>query len=221
MVLMVSANGAAETLTLAPDFIKGGQAMKSVFDLLDRRTEIEPDELDSTSAPETLRGEVEFKHVDFAYPSRPDSQIFRDLTLRARAGKTLALVGPSGCGKSSVISLVQRFYEPTSGRVLIDGKDMRKYNLKSLRKHIAMAATLANAHKFISALPEGYNTWVGERGIQLSDDGKVVEQGSHSHLLKHYPDGCYANMIQLQRFGNGSQGIVPGSSSSMGGERKV
>ncbi|KAI3957312.1 hypothetical protein MKW98_003033 [Papaver atlanticum] len=320
MVLMVSANGAAETLTLAPDFIKGGQAMKSVFDLLDRRTEIEPDELDSTPAPETLRGEVEFKHVDFAYPSRPDSQIFRDLTLRARAGKTLALVGPSGCGKSSVISLVQRFYEPTSGRILIDGKDIRKYNLKSLRKHIAMvpqepclfaatiheniaygsesateaevieAATLANAHKFISALPEGYNTWVGERGIQLSggqrqriaiarglikkadimlldeatsaldaesersvqealerassgrttilvahrlstirnanviaviDEGKVAEQGSHSHLLKHYPDGCYANMIQLQRFGKGAQGIAPGSSSSMGGERKV
>ncbi|KAI3974777.1 hypothetical protein MKX01_028037 [Papaver californicum] len=320
MVLMVSANGAAETVTLAPDFIKGGQALKSVFDLLDRRTEIEPDELDSTPAPETLRGEVEFKHVDFAYPSRPGSQIFRDLTLRARTGKTLALVGPSGCGKSSVISLVQRFYEPTSGRVLIDGKDIRKYNLKSLRKHIAMvpqepclfaatiheniaygsesateaevieAATLANAHKFISALPEGYNTWVGERGIQLSggqrqriaiarglikkaqimlldeatsaldaesersvqealerassgrttiivahrlstirnanviaviDEGKVVEQGSHSHLLKHNPDGCYASMIQLQRFGKGAQGIALGPSSSSGGERKV
>ncbi|OVA18006.1 ABC transporter [Macleaya cordata] len=312
MVLMVSANGAAETLTLAPDFIKGGQAMKSVFDLLDRKTEIEPDDPDSTTAPETIRGDVELKHVDFAYPSRPDIQIFRDLTLRARAGKTLALVGPSGCGKSSVISLVQRFYEPTSGRILIDGKDIRKYNLKSLRKHIAMvpqepclfaatiheniaygresateaevieAATLANAHKFISALPEGYGTWVGERGIQLSggqrqriaiarglikkaeimlldeatsaldaesersvqealeracsgrttivvahrlstirnanviaviDDGKVVEQGSHSHLLKHYPDGCYAHMIQLQRFGHG-QVMAPGSSSS-------
>ncbi|RVW35932.1 ABC transporter B family member 1 [Vitis vinifera] len=85
-----------------------------------------------------LRGEVELKHVDFSYPSRPDVPVFRDLCLRARAGKTLALVGPSGCGKSSVIALVQRFYEPTSGRVMIDGKDIRKYNLKSLRRHIAI-----------------------------------------------------------------------------------
>ncbi|XP_010267196.2 PREDICTED: ABC transporter B family member 1-like [Nelumbo nucifera] len=299
MVLMVSANGAAETLTLAPDFIKGGRAMRSVFDLLDRKTEIEPDDPDFTPAPDSLKGEVEFKHVDFAYPSRPDVQVFQDLSLRARAGKTLALVGPSGCGKSSVIALVQRFYDPSSGRVLIDGKDVRKYNLKSLRRHMALvpqepclfaatihdniaygrdsvteaevieAATLANAHKFISSLPDGYGTWVGERGVQLSggqrqriaiarafirkaevmlldeatsaldtesekciqealeracsgrttivvahrlstirnahviaviDDGKVAEQGSHSHLLNHYPDGCYARMIQLQRF---------------------
>jgi ATP-binding cassette subfamily B (MDR/TAP) protein 1 len=318
MVLMVSANGAAETLTLAPDFIKGGQAMHSVFELLDRKTEIEPDEQDhATSVPDKLRGEVELKHVDFCYPSRPDTLVFRDLTLKARAGKTLALVGPSGCGKSSVISLIQRFYEPSSGRVVIDGKDIRKYNLKSLRRHIAVvpqepclfattiyeniaygwhdsvtetevieAATLANAHKFISSLPDGYKTFVGERGVQLSggqkqriaiarafirkaeimlldeatsaldaesercvqealdracsgkttivvahrlstirnahviavlDDGRVVEQGSHSHLLKNYPDGCYARMIQLQRFSHGQPlSMVSGSSSSSG-----
>ncbi|ESW34768.1 hypothetical protein PHAVU_001G179300 [Phaseolus vulgaris] len=202
MVLMVSANGAAETLTLAPDFIKGGRAMRSVFELLDRRTEIEPDDQDATPFPDRLRGEVELKHVDFVYPTRPDMPVFRDLSLRARAGKTLALVGPSGCGKSSVIALIQRFYDPTSGRVMIDGKDIRKYNLKSLRRHISVvpqepclfattiyeniayghesateaeiieAATLANAHKFISALPDGYKTFVGERGVQLSGGQK-------------------------------------------------
>ncbi|KAG6769772.1 hypothetical protein POTOM_025434 [Populus tomentosa] len=314
MVLMVSANGAAETLTLAPDFIKGGRAMRSVFDLLDRKTEIEPDDPDATPVPDRLRGEVELKHVDFSYPTRPDIPVFRDLNLRARAGKILALVGPSGCGKSSVIALIQRFYEPSSGRVMIDGKDIRKYNLKSLRKHIAIvpqepclfgttiyeniaygnesateaeiieAATLANAHKFVSALPDGYKTFVGERGVQLSggqkqriaiaralirkaglmlldeatsaldaesersvqealdracsgkttivvahrlstirnahviaviDDGKVAEQGSHSHLLKNYPDGSYARMIQLQRFTHSEViGMTSGSSSS-------
>ncbi|NP_001275319.1 P-glycoprotein [Solanum tuberosum] len=314
MVLMVSANGAAETLTLAPDFIKGGRAMRSVFELLDRKTEVEPDDPDATAVPDRLRGEVEFKHVDFSYPTRPDVSIFRDLNLRARAGKTLALVGPSGCGKSSVISLIERFYEPSSGRVIIDGKDIRKYNLKSLRRHIAVvpqepclfattiyeniayghesateaeiteAATLANAHKFISALPDGYKTFVGERGVQLSggqkqriaiaraflrkaelmlldeatsaldaesercvqealdracagkttivvahrlstirnahviaviDDGKVAEQGSHSHLLKNYSDGIYARMIQLQRFTHGEAvNMATGSTSS-------
>ncbi|KAM3341213.1 ABC transporter B family member 1 [Capsicum galapagoense] len=314
MVLMVSANGAAETLTLAPDFIKGGRAMRSVFELLDRKTEVEPDDPDATAAPDRLRGEVEFKHVDFSYPTRPDVSIFRDLNLRARAGKTLALVGPSGCGKSSVIALIERFYEPSSGRVIIDGKDIRKYNLKSLRRHIAVvpqepclfattiyeniayghesateaeiteAATLANAHKFISALPDGYKTFVGERGVQLSggqkqriaiaraflrkaelmlldeatsaldaesercvqealdracagkttivvahrlstirnahviaviDDGKVAEQGSHSHLLKNHSDGIYARMIQLQRFTHGEAvNMATGSTSS-------
>lgn len=314
MVLMVSANGAAETLTLAPDFIKGGRAMRSVFELLDRKTEIDPDEPDATQVPDRLRGEIEFKHVDFSYPSRADVPIFRDLTFRARAGKILALVGPSGCGKSSVIALIERFYESSSGRIMIDGKDIRKYNLKSLRRHIAMvpqepclfattiyeniayghesateaeiveAATLANAHKFISGLPDGYKTYVGERGVQLSggqkqrvaiaralvrkadimlldeatsaldvesersvqealdracagkttivvahrlstirnahviaviDDGKVAEQGSHSQLLKNYPDGTYARMIQLQRFTHSEViGMTSGSSSS-------
>lgn len=315
MVLMVSANGAAETLTLAPDFIKGGRAMRSVFDLLDRKTEIEPDDPDATPAPERVRGEVEFKHVDFSYPSRPDILIFRDMNLRARAGKTLALVGPSGCGKSSVIALIQRFYEPSSGRVIIDGKDIRKYNLKSLRCHMAVvaqepclfattiydniaygresateaeiieAASLANADKFVSSLPDGYKTYVGERGVQLSggqkqriaiarallrkaqvmlldeatsaldaesesciqealeracagkttivvahrlstirnahviavlDDGKVAEQGSHSHLMKNHPDGIYARMIQLQRFSHGQAAVnmVAASTSS-------
>ncbi|KAL8504448.1 hypothetical protein ACS0TY_015858 [Phlomoides rotata] len=312
MVLMVSANGAAETLTLAPDFIKGGRAMRSVFTLLDRRTEIEPDDPDAVAVPDRIRGEIEFKHVDFSYPNRPDVLIFQDLNLRARAGKILALVGPSGCGKSSVVALIQRFYEPSSGRLIIDGKDIRKYNLKSLRRHIAVvpqepclfattiyeniayghesaseseiieAATLANAHKFVSSLPEGYKTFVGERGVQLSggqkqriaiaraflrkaevmlldeatsaldaesercvqealeracagkttiivahrlstirnahviavlDDGKVAEQGSHSHLLKNYPDGIYARMIQLQRFSLGQATATPASTS--------
>ncbi|KAL8214480.1 hypothetical protein R6Q57_003929 [Mikania cordata] len=316
MVLMVSANGAAETLTLAPDFVKGGRAMRSVFSLLDRKTEIESDDVDSIEVPDRIRGEIELKHVDFAYPSRPDTPVFHDLCLRVQAGKTLALVGPSGCGKSSVIALIQRFYEPSYGRVLINGKDIRKYNLKSLRRHMATvpqepclfattiyeniaygnesateaeiieAATLANAHKFISSLPGGYNTFVGEQGVQLSggqkqrvaiaraflrkaeimlldeatsaldaesekciqealervcsgkttvvvahrlstirnahtiaviDDGKVVEQGSHTHLLKNHVDGCYAKMIRLQRFSRGHEFVniaSVGSSSS-------
>jgi len=315
MVLMVSANGAAETLTLAPDFVKGGRAMRSVFETIDRRTEVEPDDADAAPVPERPRGEVELRHVDFAYPLRPEVPVLRDLSLRARAGRTLALVGPSGCGKSSVLALVQRFYEPTSGRVLLDGRDVRKYNLRALRRAMAVvpqepclfaasihdniaygregateaevleAAAQANAHSFISALPEGYRTQVGERGVQLSggqrqrialaralvrqapillldeatsaldaesercvqealeragagaggcgtttivvahrlttvrnahtiaviDDGKVMEQGSHAHLLKHHPDGCYARMLQLQRLTTGAGG--PSSSS--------
>ena len=145
-----------------------------------------------------VKGEIELRHVVFNYPSRNEVPIFKDFNLRVQAGSSLALVGASGAGKSTVISLILRFYDPLSGRVIIDGKDIRRYRLRSLRKHMGLvqqdpalfatniydnirygkedateseiveAAKIANAHTFISALPKGYQTPVGERGIQLS-----------------------------------------------------
>jgi ATP-binding cassette subfamily B (MDR/TAP) protein 1 len=184
LVLMVSSYAIAEALGLTPDILKGGQALDSVFRVLDRRSEIDADD-PNAEVVGTLTGDIEYQDVAFTYPNRPDVQIFRDLNLKVRAGKSLALVGASGSGKSSVISLLERFYDPTSGRILIDGKDIRKMNLKSLRRRIALvsqepateqevhaAAMAANAHNFISALPESYNTRVGERGVQLSGGQK-------------------------------------------------
>ncbi|OIW18226.1 hypothetical protein TanjilG_00339 [Lupinus angustifolius] len=146
----------------------------------------------------TVEGTIELKRIQFSYPSRPDVIIFKDFSLGVPSGKSIALVGQSGSGKSSVISLILRFYDPTSGRVLINGKDIKRLNLKSLREHIGLvqqeptlfatsiyenilygkegasdsevieAAKLANAHSSISGLPEGYSTKVGERGVQQS-----------------------------------------------------
>lgn len=122
--------------------------------------------------------------------------------LNVEVGKTIALVGPSGCGKSTVMQLIQRFYDPDSGEVLVGGKDVRSYNTKWLRQHIGLvsqepvlfdttiaknimygnenateeemheAARNANAHSFISKLPNGYDTLVGEAGTQLSGGQK-------------------------------------------------
>lgn len=201
VVLVVTANSVAETVSLAPEIIRGGESVGSVFSILDRSTRIDPD--DSEADPvESLRGEIEFRHVDFAYPTRPDVLVFRDFSLRIRAGKSQALVGASGSGKSSVIALIERFYDPSGGKVMIDGKDIRRFNLKSLRLKIGLvqqepalfatsifdnivygkegateaevieAARAANVHGFVSALPEGYKTAVGERGIQLSGGQK-------------------------------------------------
>ncbi|KAK4364648.1 hypothetical protein RND71_016006 [Anisodus tanguticus] len=257
MVLIVTALAMGETLAMAPDLIKGNQMVASVFEVLDRRTEILTD-----------TGE-----------------------------ESMAIVGQSGSGKSSVLALILRFYDPISGKVIIDGKDIRKLKLKSLRKHIGLvqqepalfatsiyenilygkggaseaeviqAAKLANAHNFISALPDGYSTQVGERGVQLSggqkqrvaiaravlknpeillldeatsaldveserivqqaldrlmqnrttvivahrlstirnadqicvlQDGKIVEQGTHSALVDN-KDGAYYKLINLQQ----------------------
>ncbi|XP_009371200.2 ABC transporter B family member 2 [Pyrus x bretschneideri] len=195
MVLIVTALAMGETLALAPDLLKGNQMVSSVFEVLDRRTEVLGDVGEELMKVE---GTIELRSVHFGYPSRPDVSIFKDFNLEVRSGKSMALVGQSGSGKSSVLSLILRFYDPTSGKVMIDGKDIKKLNIKSLRKHIGLvqqepalfatsiyenilygkdgaseaevieAAKLANAHSFISALPEGYLTKVGERGVQLS-----------------------------------------------------
>ncbi|XP_072962777.1 ABC transporter B family member 2-like [Typha angustifolia] len=199
MVLIVTALAMGETLALAPDIIKGNQMAASVFEVLDRKTEVLSDVGEDITRVE---GVIEMRGVQFRYPSRPEVIIFRDFDLKMRAGKSMALVGMSGSGKSTVIALILRFYDPTAGKVMIDGKDIKKIRLKSLRKHIGLvqqepalfattiyenilygkdgatetevieAAKLANAHSFISALPEGYSTKVGERGVQLSGGQK-------------------------------------------------
>ncbi|XP_021297791.1 ABC transporter B family member 19 [Herrania umbratica] len=201
VVLVVTANSVAETVSLAPEIIRGGEAVGSVFSILDRSTKIDPDDPEAEPV-ESIRGEIELRHVDFAYPSRPDVSVFKDLNLRIRAGQSQALVGASGSGKSSVIALIERFYDPTGGKVMIDGKDIRRLNLKSLRLKIGLvqqepalfaasifdniaygkegateaevieAARAANVHGFVSALPDGYKTPVGERGVQLSGGQK-------------------------------------------------
>lgn len=201
MVLIVTAFSVAETLALAPDIVKGSQALGSVFNILYRQTAINSDDPTAKLVSE-IRGDIEFKNVSFHYPVRPGITIFEDLNLKISAGNSMAIVGQSGSGKSSVISLVMRFYDPVSGMVLIDGHDIKGLNLKSLRLKIGLvqqepvlfstsiyenikygneeaseieimkAAKAANAHVFISRAPDGYQTQVGEKGVQLSGGQK-------------------------------------------------
>jgi ABC transporter fused permease/ATP-binding protein len=145
-----------------------------------------------------LRGDVVFENVSFSYPSRPGVEVLNAINLAANSGQRIALVGPSGAGKSTLISLLLRLYDPTHGRLLIDGRDARDYRLSELRGQMSMvpqevllfggsiadniaygkpgasveeieqAARQANAHEFIQAFPERYATLVGDRGIKLS-----------------------------------------------------
>ncbi|KAL4379609.1 hypothetical protein GQ457_02G011440 [Hibiscus cannabinus] len=151
---------------------------------------------------DNILGEFEFKQVEFSYPSRPKSIIFKNFSLTIPAGKTVALVGSSGSGKSTVISLLQRFYDPLVGDILLDGVSIKKLQLKWLRSQMGLvsqeptlfsttikenilfgneeagmeevieAAKASNAHNFISQLPLGYDTQVGERGVQMSGGQK-------------------------------------------------
>ncbi|EEP79342.1 multidrug resistance protein 3 [Uncinocarpus reesii 1704] len=132
------------------------------------------------------RGKVTLNSVMFGhiYPSRPEVVVMQNINLFVPAGKTTALVGPSGSGKSTVVGLLERFYNPVGGTVLVDGKDIQTLNLKWLRQQISLnrtksirqrienAARMANAHDFIMGLPEQYETNVGERGFLLSGGQK-------------------------------------------------
>lgn len=119
MVLIVTALAMGETLAMAPDLLKGNQMVASVFDVMDRKTEVVGDVGEDLAAVE---GTIELRGIKFSYPSRPEVVIFKDFNLKVRAGQSVALVGQSGSGKSSVISLILRFYDPTAGKVMIDGK---------------------------------------------------------------------------------------------------
>ncbi len=149
-------------------------------------------------SPRRLSGAVAFEGVHFHYPSRPDLPVLRGLDLAAAPGEKIALVGPSGAGKSTIVSLLLRFYEPDSGRLVLDGQDARSLDLTTVRGNMAIvpqevllfggsireniaygrpgatedeiraAAEQAHCHEFIARFPEGYDTLVGERGVKLS-----------------------------------------------------
>ncbi|KAI5341077.1 hypothetical protein L3X38_020351 [Prunus dulcis] len=182
-------------------FSEASSAAERIMEVIRRVPKIDSDNMEGEILEE-VSGEVEFKHVEFAYPSRPESIIFKDFNLTVPAGKTVALVGGSGSGKSTVISLLQRFYDPLGGEILLDGVAINKLQLKWLRSQMGLvsqepalfatsikenilfgkedaeieqvmdAGKAANAHNFISQLPQGYDTQVGERGVQMSGGQK-------------------------------------------------
>ena len=138
-ILISTGRVIAEAGSMTSDIAKGAAAVDSVFEILDRISNISPDEA-TGDQPEHLNGDIELHHVDFAYPQRPKVLVFQDFSLHIHAGQSVALVGQSGSGKSTIISLIERFYDPTKGKVMIDGKDVRQYHLRTLRKHIALVS---------------------------------------------------------------------------------
>ncbi|KAK2413970.1 ABC transporter B family member [Trifolium repens] len=139
MVVVSTGRVIADAGSMTKDLVKGADVVSSIFAILDRHTKIEPDDPGGFK-PETLMGQIEFCDVHFSYPARPNVVIFKDFSIKIEAGKSTALVGQSGSGKSTIIALIERFYDPFKGSVTIDGMNIKSYNLKSLRKHIALVS---------------------------------------------------------------------------------
>ncbi|KAJ9525056.1 hypothetical protein QJQ45_017385, partial [Haematococcus lacustris] len=206
LAILLAAMGIAQAQIGFPDIGKAKDAVKSIFPIIDRKSQIDSSSQEGVTSPPRgglhLEGQIQLQDVTFRYPARPTVTVFKGFTLDIPAGQTVALVGESGSGKSTIVGLVLRYYDVVMGQLLVDGLDVRSYNLRWLRSHIGLvsqepllfscsvgdniryglpgasqeeveaAARAANAHDFISALPEGYNTHVGERGVQLSGGQK-------------------------------------------------
>jgi ATP-binding cassette subfamily B protein len=171
-------------------------ASDRVLEIFDEKPEVKITNSDNKSPK--IYGEVEFKNVAFNYPSRADLEVLKNINLKINAGEKIALVGYSGAGKSTIVQLLLRFYDALSGKILVDGKDIKSYNISDLRNNMAIvpqevmlfggtifeniaygkpdateheviqAAKKANAMEFIETFPEKLQTVVGERGIKLS-----------------------------------------------------
>jgi ATP-binding cassette subfamily B protein len=175
-------------------------AMERTVELLQSRPSIRTPE--NPVALNAARGQIHFEHLSFNYPSRPDTRALDDFELRIAPGETVAFVGPSGAGKSTVFQLLLRFYDPSAGRIVIDGIDIALADPSAVRAQIGLvpqetvifgasarenirygrpgaseadieaAARAAAADEFITKLPEGYDTFLGERGARLSGGQK-------------------------------------------------
>lgn len=169
--------------------VEASTAATRIFEMIDRTPEIDSEEKKG-KVLNHVHGEIEFKDVSFSYPSRVDTPVLERLNLKIRAGKSVGLVGGSGSGKSTIIAMLERFYDPIRGEILVDGYSIKQLKLKWLRSKMGLvnqepilfatsikenilfgkedasmeqvmnAAKAANAHDFIAKLPKGYETQV-------------------------------------------------------------
>jgi ATP-binding cassette subfamily B protein len=178
---------------------RAASAGERIFEIIDRPSEVQ--EAPHARPLDAVRGRVRYEHVSFAYGSA-DRPVVEDIEIDAQPGQTIALLGPTGSGKTTILHLLPRFYDATSGTITIDGTDIKDVTLESLRRAVGVvlqdvflfnatireniaygkpgatqeeierAAQIAQIHDFIVSLPDGYDTWVSERGVTLSGGQK-------------------------------------------------
>ncbi|XP_065575125.1 ATP-dependent translocase ABCB1-like isoform X2 [Artemia franciscana] len=205
LIVFFSVLGVSSSIGQLPSYLESFTTAKAsaaaIFQVIERIPGIDSTS-DEGEQPNEFNGNIKFENIHFNYPSRPDVKILQGLNIEINPGQTVALVGSSGCGKSTCIQLIQRFYDVESGKITIDGRDIRDLHVQWLRSHIGVvgqepvlfgtsikenirygkvgvgdeaiirAAKEANAHNFITKLPQGYDTLVGDRGTQLSGGQK-------------------------------------------------
>ncbi|XP_024383964.1 ABC transporter B family member 20 isoform X2 [Physcomitrium patens] len=203
LVFTFTAFSLIEVFGLGPSVLKRRKSVAPVFSIINRRSQVEGLGDDAGQKPSHLVGLIEFRDLEFRYPMLPEFPVLTKFNLRVAPGQTVALVGTASSGKSTVLALLNRFYEPLSGQILLDGNDLGSLNLHWLRNHVATvqqepvlfstsireniilgrhnatdaevieASRIANAHHFISSLPHGYDTHVRMASLQLTPSQRL------------------------------------------------
>lgn len=202
--ILLTALSLGQTAMISSSVAQGSVAVDSIMRIMNRASKIDPFD-ESGIKPSSVLGDVAFDNVTFEYPTRPGVIVLRNFKLKIERGTTVAFVGSSGAGKSTVVGMLERFYDPLTGKVTIDGRDVREYNVQFLRSlqglvsqqpvlmhgtilenvragidgatenDVIAACKLANAHDFISALPDGYRTQViGNSSLSGGQKQRVV-----------------------------------------------
>jgi len=199
--VLFSVLGLSLAIAEVPALVKGINACREILVGIKRKPQIP---VKGGETLEEVKGDIEFKNITFAYPARPNIEVLKNFSLNIKQGQHIALVGESGCGKSTITGLLERFYDPKEGQIILDGLDLSKADTSWLHKNIAIVTQepvlfatnikknieysvdgkeqdmeriiecckAANCHDFITKLPNGYDTEIGERGVSMSGGQK-------------------------------------------------
>ena len=189
-------------------FTNAASAATELFSIIDKKSLLDPLSTEG-KRPDSCIGDIEIRNVNFAYPSRPTAQVLHDLNLSIPAGKTTALVGASGCGKSSLVALLERWYRPTSGGILLDNMDISQYNTQWLRSNIRLVQQEPVLFRgtIFSNVAKGLVN--GQRELPLQEQTRLVEEAckaSNAHdFIQELPNGYQTEVGERASMLSGGQ----------------
>nr|XP_022306676.1 multidrug resistance protein 1B-like isoform X2 [Crassostrea virginica] len=175
----------------APDFTKGRRAAGRLFSIIERKPVIDA-KLEEGQKLKAFNGEVEFKDVHFTYPSRPDVEVLRGLSLTVHPGETFALVGTSGCGKSTTIQLIERFYDPSGGSVLAENSDLKSLNLTWFRSQIGIVSQEPTL--FDTSIAENIAYGDNSREVPMDEIITAARNANIHNFIESLPHGYETNV---------------------------